>query len=241
MNNFYVYIHRKKSNNEIFYVGKGRKKRAYGIHGRSSHWNNIVNKYGRIVEILKDNLTETEAFNLEMQTIKEYKNKNINLCNKTDGGEGMTGFKHSTETINKLIEESSFTDKTIYVFKNTNTNEIIKTTKNKFKHKTKIDHANIKRICDGTQGKMKDWICLNPLKKFVKKSLKNKFVGTNAFHYDHTIRIFENINGLKEVCTTADLKIKYNLQCHINAVVLGKRLTHKGWKYLGVAETTPKA
>lgn len=34
-NNFYVYIHVKPHNGEIFYVGKGKGKRAYYKHSRN--------------------------------------------------------------------------------------------------------------------------------------------------------------------------------------------------------------
>ncbi len=95
---YYVYAHRKETNGEIFYVGKGSGKRAYK-KDRSDWWKNIVNKHGRKVEILSDNLTEEDAFELEKFVISEMKGK---LCNMTEGGEGSSGFKHSQESKDKL-------------------------------------------------------------------------------------------------------------------------------------------
>jgi len=89
-NQFYVYLHRKATNNEIFYVGKGKDYRAWNKQHRSKYWIRIVNKYGLIVELYKTNLTENEAFDLEKELIKNLGKKN--LCNLTDGGEGMSGF-----------------------------------------------------------------------------------------------------------------------------------------------------
>lgn len=106
-NNFYVYIHVKPNNGEIFYVGKGRGKRAYEQHKnrRSKFWKRVVNKYGLDVFILENNLTEDEAFELEKKYIKRIGRRDLNtgtLVNMTDGGEGAAG--HSEETIRKISE-----------------------------------------------------------------------------------------------------------------------------------------
>ena len=87
-NLFYVYLHRKKSNNDVFYVGKGFGKRAWKKTSRSEYWKRIENKHGRIVEIVKDGLQENEAFELEKEVIAFYGRKN--LCNLNDGGYGGT-------------------------------------------------------------------------------------------------------------------------------------------------------
>lgn len=58
---FYVYLH--TTNDGIpFYVGKGRLRRAYSKHGRSTFWNSIVSKHGFKVDIISANLSEDEAF-----------------------------------------------------------------------------------------------------------------------------------------------------------------------------------
>lgn len=46
LSHYYVYIHRKATDNEIFYVGKGKNSRCTTIKGRSKHWKNISNKHG---------------------------------------------------------------------------------------------------------------------------------------------------------------------------------------------------
>lgn len=94
---FYVYVHRRLSDNKPFYVGKGKSRRAWDCHNRSRHWNNIVDKHGLIVEIVFDSLIETEAFQCEVDTILEFKYFNYELCNHTNGGEGLSGFKWSEE------------------------------------------------------------------------------------------------------------------------------------------------
>ena len=89
-----VYIHRKETNNEIFYVGIGaNEKRPYQKHKshRNKWWLNIVNKHGRTVEILEKDLTIEEARESEMALIELIGRKDLGLgplVNLTDGGEG---------------------------------------------------------------------------------------------------------------------------------------------------------
>ena len=75
---FYVYLHRRKDNNEIFYIGKGRLNRAFIKNNRNDDWTNIVNQYGYYVEFIKTDLTNDEAIDLEFKLI----NENFNLVNK---------------------------------------------------------------------------------------------------------------------------------------------------------------
>ena len=102
MQDFYVYLHRRKSDGLVFYVGKGFNKRATHVHGRNEHWNRVALKHGVIAEIVFDNLTEEEAFQAEIDVIKEFKYYGHPLCNKTNGGEGVTGNVMSQEARNKI-------------------------------------------------------------------------------------------------------------------------------------------
>lgn len=91
---FYTYAHYKPEGG-LFYIGKGKKKRAYQMDGRNSHWNNIVNKYGKPhVELLASWDTEEEAFSHEKLLIASFRDMGFVLANKTDGGEGSSGFKN---------------------------------------------------------------------------------------------------------------------------------------------------
>jgi NUMOD3 motif len=95
---FYVYIHRRQSDNTVFYVGKGKKDRAWDRKKRNRFWNSTVEKHGITVEIIFDKLDEDTAFQCEIDTILEFKYFGHKLCNMTNGGEGSSGFNHSTET-----------------------------------------------------------------------------------------------------------------------------------------------
>ena len=111
-NDYYVYEHVRPDNNTCFYVGKGRGKRCYQA-SRNEHHDRIVSKVGMIVNIVKDNLTEKEAYVYERELIIHYVfdlgygidiigynnnlNENGHLTNHTFGGDGSFGLVHSDE------------------------------------------------------------------------------------------------------------------------------------------------
>lgn len=106
MNNC-LYFHINPLKNEIFYVGIGNKKRPYTTKGRNNHWNNIVNKYGLIVDVVSDNLSWESACKLEQFYINKLGRKDLNkgsLVNLTDGGEGAFGIKRSDEFKRRLSD-----------------------------------------------------------------------------------------------------------------------------------------
>lgn len=133
-NRFYVYLHKKASNGDVFYVGKGCGKRAWRKTQRNNHWKNIESKHGRVVEITHRNLSEDEAFRIEVELIAKYgMHKLANACSGGMGGRVLsdevkrkmsaarkgkklspeliekirirsTGFRHSEETKQKLRE-----------------------------------------------------------------------------------------------------------------------------------------
>jgi hypothetical protein len=86
-----LYVHRRKDNNEVFYVGIGNEKRPYRKQSRNQFWHNVVDKYGYYVQILKDNLNNNDAMELEELLISEYGRRDLgegNLVNLTNGGDG---------------------------------------------------------------------------------------------------------------------------------------------------------
>ena len=117
---FYVYVHIRLDNNTVFYVGKGHGNRAYNLsRGKGTHHDNICKACGCKAVIIKDNLTESQAFRLESKMIKYYVitlgygipidgyrdfSNNKYLTNFTWGGEGASGRHHSEESKLKTSE-----------------------------------------------------------------------------------------------------------------------------------------
>ena len=96
---YYVYSHMQADTGEVFYIGKGMNNRAYSKYRRSSWWKNIANKHDWKVIIIKDSLSEEEAFELEKFYIKEYGRRDLGtgtLINLTDGGDGISNISSST-------------------------------------------------------------------------------------------------------------------------------------------------
>lgn len=108
MNNFYVYQHIRLDTNTPFYVGKGKARRAFNFTKRNQYWKNIVKKYGIRVEILLENLDESDAFLCEIAIIAMYKIKGLCEANISLGGLGGShpawnaGIPCSEETRTKI-------------------------------------------------------------------------------------------------------------------------------------------
>jgi hypothetical protein len=105
---FYVYLHRKATTGEVFYVGKGEGRRAWSKQ-RSQYWHRTANKHGCTIEIIQDGLQEWFAHELEQNLIALHGRKDTGhgpLVNLTDGGEGATGWTPSIETVLKISQSN---------------------------------------------------------------------------------------------------------------------------------------
>ncbi len=104
---FYIYTnwHHDTGYPVCFYVGKGSNDRSESIRGRNEFWHRIVAKHGYTTVIVKDNLLELEAFDLERSLIASIGRRDLGhgtLVNMTDGGEGVSGKPLSDETKAKM-------------------------------------------------------------------------------------------------------------------------------------------
>lgn len=100
-----LYMHTRKTDGKIFYIGIGTKKRPFQKRDRNLHWQNTVKLYGRDVTILVENLTWEKACELEIIMISFYGRADLGLgplVNWTSGGEGA---KNPSEETRKKISD----------------------------------------------------------------------------------------------------------------------------------------
>jgi hypothetical protein len=103
----FVYSHIRPDTEQIFYIGKGTSRRVDSALGRSQYWNNVVNKAnGFKSTILAKCDDESIALGYEKILIKKLREEGIKLCNITNGGEGVSGYKHSAEALEKIKKNS---------------------------------------------------------------------------------------------------------------------------------------
>lgn len=107
MTMFCAYVHARPTTVDatgIFYVGKGRARRAQDLSHRNPHHANVVAKYGA-ENILFGKIecsSEEVAFELEKGLIKCLRRMGVQLTNQTDGGEGVSGLVFSEESKAKI-------------------------------------------------------------------------------------------------------------------------------------------
>lgn len=103
-NIFYVYAYLREDLTP-YYIGKGSKDRAWKSHARTNGTNLLPKDPNKIV-ILKNSLTEAEAYDHESELIKQYGRKDLGtgiLQNRTDGGRGNeSGYRHTDDAIERL-------------------------------------------------------------------------------------------------------------------------------------------
>ena len=98
-----VYLHKRKDDGIVFYVGIGKKARPKSLSGRNIHWKNTVTKHGYIIELLHTGLNREEAIKKEIELIAFYRDVcGTILTNQSTGGDGAAGCYISPETRLKM-------------------------------------------------------------------------------------------------------------------------------------------
>lgn len=96
-NYFYIYEWYNIDTNEVFYVGKGCRNRYKNIQNRNLKFKDYYNNHNVDVRIIKKNLTEEEAFQLEKEITNKYKQIGQCSCCLAEPGIGGCSFVWTPE------------------------------------------------------------------------------------------------------------------------------------------------
>ena len=212
ISDFYVYLHLRKSDGTPFYVGKGRRRRAYVFAGRNKYWNRVKEKHGCAVKILFNNLTEDLAFELEKEIISTLRKDGYSLCNLTDGGEGSSGIIVSEETRKKIGKIHKGRKKTPEsIAKQAESRKGLKPSKETLIKMREVQLG--KKHSDETKQKMSETLFLNPP------------------YQDRNIYTFYHKSGEVFTGTRVELCRKYGLKPNQirNLFATKPSKTNKGW------------
>jgi hypothetical protein len=220
-NNKVVYLHKKKTDNSVFYVGMGDLKRAY-CKQRPEWWNRVVSKYGYIIEIYKDGLTQEQAFELEIELITKYGRidlKNGQLINQTKGGITVEAvsfsiLKKKIESLKSVIRTEEWKNKI--------------SLSHKGKIKSKEHRENIAKARTGTK-------IPEQVKAKMRLSNKSKIITSVPIScYDYyTSEFIENFSSVREAAKklgcleTAISNNLYGRSKKVNSKILNKQLKIK--------------
>jgi len=232
----YVYVHRRADDGGVFYVGKGKGRRAWCGHSRSRHWRFVANKHGFVPAILRDEMPEYCALSLERIVITAIGRDK--LTNATDGGGGITGWKHTEEAKRKIGDGARGREVTPAM------RAALDSRGRKAKPEAieKMRAAKLGKKFGPMPAERRAKIAashigIRPNAETLRKmSLAKigKAVGRDSPTYDHTERRFIHVDGREFVGTRADFIRAFNLAdgC-ISSLIKGQRKSVKGWKNHG--------
>jgi hypothetical protein len=105
---FYIYAYI-RDDGTPYYIGKGLGNRLYKSHKQHGIYKPKFSEHYKIV-VMENNLTEIGALALERFYIRWHGRIDLGtgvLYNKTDGGEGISGYFHTEETKQKMRRKFS--------------------------------------------------------------------------------------------------------------------------------------
>lgn len=220
MNSYYVYLHRRLTDNKVFYVGKGCGRRAWNFNNRNRYWHNVKEKHGVVVDFVATNLDEKSALQLEMQTIKSLRELGEPLTNLSSGGESPIFQEESRKRMSESRKGRKVRPETLA--------KIIS-----FHTGRKRSEETCRRISEALKGK--------PIpKERAMRSAANKS-GTKSKISDKTVHCFINDSGEIFYGTRMELCEKYNLNKKLIAKIFGKnpRKSTMGWSLIEKSTNNP--
>lgn len=225
-NVFYTYVHIRIDTNKVFYVGKGKGNRAYVTKRRNAHWNNIVAKTPYTIHIVKDNLSEHDAFKLEIELIKQYGISN--LCNLCLGGEGASGNKHTDSwKKEKSIANSGRNNPMFGISLLHSVETRLKISEgNKGRKVSEITRNKISKAVSGSNNGMHNYIFTDEQLANRKELVRHRMRKVNKL--DLNYNLLETYDSVKEATRCTGIK-----SCRITDCCAGRKKSANGfiWQY----------
>lgn len=229
----YVYFHRRATDDAIFYVGKGKGRRAWSASGRNRQWQFVQRKHGYKVQIVKSDMSEPCALTLERILI--FGLGRPLLVNSVDGGGGTTGWRHSEETKMRI---GAFNKG-----KKASLKALEALDRFRFQPRTAEWRSNMSAAAKARKGRAHSaetrakiaasHIGIKPSRETLEKMRASHLgkVGRLSPSYDHATRVFEHPTRGTFTGTRGDFICAFGLgnSC-VSMLIQGKRKTVKGWR-----------
>ena len=234
---YYVYVHKNPKTGFVFYVGKGKNKRAYDAKNRNRHWKFYVKKHGFFAQIVSEGMSEQCALTMEKILIGMIGLKN--LCNLAEGGLGNSGWSHSEDARRKISEFQKG--------KTPHPSSIAALIKHR---RQKFTEEHRKKMSDAKKG-----IPRGPLPQHVREKISQSHIGIRPSEssrekmriakigkrkreennkFDPTKRVFYHKEHGEFIGCSYDLRMKYQIGAPcVRAIITGRQKTAKGWSYKG--------
>lgn len=208
----YVYVHRRKSDGLVFYVGKGSAKRGWS-RDRNFLWWRVYNKHGATIEIVRNFEVESEAYRYESFLISFYNGRGFFLTNLQRIPTDDLCF---TARIRRLSVSAS---EETYDFVHDDHGRVTCTRSDLYRNYG-VSQSNLNNVIHKKRFSADGWY----------------IEGRDRRHRDHG-KIYEFHHHQHGVvnCTQADLRKKYNLDHQsVSDICRSRAKSRDGWTMKGV-------
>jgi hypothetical protein len=220
----HVYLHHRKTDGRVFYVGKGKKSRATNTTHRSEYWKRVYAKHGRTVRYIARNIPEPCALSFEMALISAHGRPN--LCNLSDGGDGVSNPTDAHRAIKSAAFSASKNpayDKNTYNFWHEGYG-FVSTTKINMRNIFSIGSSALARVVNGGSWSAKGWM----LTKNKGRTPGKKCGPNNATKA--TIETYINVSGKVWTGNPSAFCTEFSLnKTNVYKMRAGIKSPYKGW------------